>query len=418
MSLKGFFSGNEIVNKIPLYISPRCGVCQLDHKVTSPKIQLDGEGRKKILVVGEAPGENEDLEGKPFVGKSGQFLERALRDLGVDFRKDCWITNAVRCRPWRWNNTKTKKENRPPADKEIIYCRPFLTGNGDPYGEIKKYNPETILLLGAPAVKSVIGWLWKEDPGGVNRWVGYKIPCQKLNCWVCVAWHPSFVDREESQKNKAIELIWKDHLKEVFSLRGRPFKEVPNYKSHVTVEMVPMQAAHLVREVTRMGKLTSVDIETDRRKPDCKDSSIWSCAVSNGVITVSFLWQGEAIQATRELLTSGVPITCHAIKFESRWFESKGIKIKNLAFCSMTAAHILDNRPGVTGLKFQSFVLLGQESYDDLVKPYFSDDDEPNKPNLIKKLDKRTLLLYGGLDALLGLLVAKKQITQLGLEID
>lgn len=410
MPLKGFFGSEEATpKKIPLYLSPQCGQCKLDRGCESPKMPIDGEGRKKILIVAEAPGQREDEKGIPLCGKTGSFLEETLKEFDIDMRKDCWLTNAIRCRP---------PGNATPTDKQIGWCRPWLTSANASYGEIHKLQPQTILLLGGAAVRSVIGWLWKEDTGGVNKWIGWQIPCQRLNCWITSAWHPSFVVRERDNKNpnRAVELVWHRHLKAAVSHKKLPWKTVPDYKSQVIVEMVPRQAAHLVKEITRMGKLTSVDIETTCRKPDSKAAQIWSCAVSNGVVTVSFPWQGEVVEAVANLLASGIPITCHGSKFEQRWFEAKGMKIKNLKFCSMLAAHVLDNRPGTKSLKFQAFALLGQESYDDHIKPYFGDNDESNKPNKIHKLDLRTLLVYGGLDSLFGYLITKKQASQLGME--
>jgi hypothetical protein len=77
----------------------------------------------------------------------------------------------------------------------------------------------------------------------------------------------------------------------------------------------------------------------------------------------------------------------------------------------MIAAHLLDNTPGITGLKFQSFILLGQESYDDHIKPFFKSKGK-SRFNRIKELDLNELLLYGGLDSLLTYKIAMKQINE------
>ena len=410
--MDGLFKINEPTKKVSLLMSPPCGgACKLIHTCNSPKMPIDGEGKKKILVIAEAPGETEDKQGIPLCGKTGQYLESTLADFGIDMRRDCWITNVLRCRP---------PSNRTPTDQEIAWCRPWLVSKSPKYGELFKLNPRIIILLGGIAVKSLLGWLWKEDPDGINRWAGWKIPSQQLNCWVAPTWHPSYVVREE--KNPVVSLIWKRHLEAAVSLRGRPWPEgAPDYASRVTVEMVPRQAAHLIREITRLGKAAAFDYETTMLKPDGPKAEIVTCAISNGLITVAYPWHGEAIKATQDFLRSPVPKIGTNVKFEDRWTRKiLGHKVRNIVFDTMLAAHYLDNRPGVTSIKFQAFVQLGQPSWDDEIKPYF-ESAGPNIPNRIWELYKKSphkVLLYNGLDAILEHEVAQIQAKQIGLSLD
>lgn len=416
MTFGGFQLLDTTPGRVPLYHSPQCGACGLWQKVESPKMPVSGEGRKGILIIGEAPGNYEDQQGIPFVGATGRLLERTLADFGIDMRKDCWIANAVRCHPYKWNSDHTKKENRPPTEKEIAYCRPWLTGNGNIYGDIKKLNPSTILLLGGAATDSILGWLWKEDSGRVGRWIGWRIPCQQTNAWICPAWHPSYVSREED--NPIVKTIWRRHLEAALALKGRPWEKVPDFKSMVDVIRIPRQAAHMIHEIIRMGKPTAIDIETTTLKPDGENAEIYSCSLSNGMITISFPWQGESRTATLDFIASDIPKIGFNVKFETRYFLAKeGVRIKDWIWDGMLMAHALDNRPDSKALKFQSFVLLGQPSYDDFVKPYFQSEG-PNSPNRIKQVDLQALLLYGGLDALLEYRVANIQAKQLEVELN
>jgi uracil-DNA glycosylase family 4 len=173
---KGFFTKSQLASKAPVSRIPHCGSCGLFRQCKSPKMPVSGKGRKQILLVGEAPGKNEDLEGKQFVGKTGQLLERSLRSVGIDMRRDCWLTNALICRPP--NNAK-------PSHKEIGYCRANLINT------IEKLKPEIIIPIGDAAVESLMTWLWKDKIGSIGRWVGWNIPHQKLNAWICHIWHPS-----------------------------------------------------------------------------------------------------------------------------------------------------------------------------------------------------------------------------------
>lgn len=422
--MKGFFQESETSRKIALYPSPRCGSCKLCNTVQSGKMPLDGRGQRKIMVIGEAPGREEDEEGRPFVGRTGRFLENTLSNLGVDFRRDCWITNSTRCRPWEWarDGERKWKANRSPTAKEIEWCRPYLTGDGETYGDIARLQPEIIILLGNAAVQSILGWLWRDDPGGISRWVGWQIPCQKLNAWICPTWHPSYVVRgdDDEKSNEAVEMMWKDHLKRAVSLKRRPWKRVPDYASRVKVEMTPRQAAQYIDAIIDMKKPTAFDYETyPYLKPDSKESEIICCSMSNGTITVAYPWQKEAVEATRRFIRSSVPKIASNAKYEERWTRRiLGHSVRNWWLCTMTVAHMLDNRPDITSIKWQAFARLGQPSWDDEIKPYMESKGQGGK-NRLKELykdDPRKLLHYCGMDSLMEYEVGMRQAEELGLE--
>jgi DNA polymerase len=100
----------------------------------------DGDPDSKIVLVGEAPGENEDLIGRPFVGRSGKLLEKIMMEEGIR-RSDVLITNTVKCRP---------PGNRDPTAEEMNACRPFL------YHELS--DRKIIVGLGRSACRSLIGY--------------------------------------------------------------------------------------------------------------------------------------------------------------------------------------------------------------------------------------------------------------------
>ena len=103
----------------------------------------------KILIIGEAPGQREDEEGRPFVGAAGKFLTELLKGIGLSREKDVYITNVVKCRP---------PANRDPKDDEIEACKPYLLK------QINLIKPRLIITLGNHAGKLVfnlIGLSWK-----------------------------------------------------------------------------------------------------------------------------------------------------------------------------------------------------------------------------------------------------------------
>ncbi len=118
-----------------------CGLCTGRTRIVLP----DGDPASGIVLVGEAPGENEDLEGRPFVGRSGKILEGMMRDAGFD-RSDVLITNTVKCRP---------PKNRDPTEEEMRACRPFL--------EAELYDAKLIVGLGRSAVRDLLGYEGKMD---------------------------------------------------------------------------------------------------------------------------------------------------------------------------------------------------------------------------------------------------------------
>lgn len=117
-----------------------CTQCCLHENRTNIVVDR-GNPDTKILVIGEAPGENEDLQGKAFVGRAGQLLDKIMASIGLDTNKDTLIINVVKCRP---------PENRAPVEAEAKACRPYLDL------QIKLVNPRIILLLGATALKHII----------------------------------------------------------------------------------------------------------------------------------------------------------------------------------------------------------------------------------------------------------------------
>ncbi len=117
-----------------------CSLCPLS-KTRTKAVPGEGPEDAKVMIVGEAPGYSEDLQGKPFVGLAGKFLNELLESIGVR-REEVFITNVVKCRP---------PNNRPPRVGEIKACMPYLER------QIKLINPNVICPLGNSALNSLMG---------------------------------------------------------------------------------------------------------------------------------------------------------------------------------------------------------------------------------------------------------------------
>ena len=141
----------------------------------------DGNPNSKIMIVGEGPGANEDLEGVPFIGKTGELLDKMLLSINLG-RDNVYITNVVNYRP---------PENRNPTTEEIARYLPYLTKH------IEIIDPKILILLGGSALNAVVGDKQKiSDIRG--KWINKKIG--KCNTSVIVSFHPAFLMRQPDQK--------------------------------------------------------------------------------------------------------------------------------------------------------------------------------------------------------------------------
>lgn len=121
-------------------VCEQCRACDLCKTRTSV-VFSDGLPDAKIMLIGEAPGADEDTSGTPFVGRAGQLLNQFLEEAGLDRKKDLYICNTIKCRP---------PQNRVPTNQEKQACQAYL------YGQISIIKPKIILLCGSTAAQSFI----------------------------------------------------------------------------------------------------------------------------------------------------------------------------------------------------------------------------------------------------------------------
>lgn len=120
--------------------SSNCTRCEL-HRGRRNIVVDRGNPEARIMIIGEAPGENEDIMGKAFVGKAGKLLDEIMKAISFETERDMLIANIVKCRP---------PENRSPLREEVAACVPYL------HKQIELIHPRVILLLGAVALKHMI----------------------------------------------------------------------------------------------------------------------------------------------------------------------------------------------------------------------------------------------------------------------
>ncbi len=147
----------------------------------------DGTPGARVMLVGEAPGAEEDRIGRPFVGRAGQLLDRMLASIGLD-RDQVYIANVV---PWR------PPGNRTPTPQEIAICRPFIER------QIELAAPEILVTIGAPATQNLLG-LKDTMLRARGRWTMYQAGTRTIRALPML--HPAYLLRQPLQKRHA----WRD----------------------------------------------------------------------------------------------------------------------------------------------------------------------------------------------------------------
>jgi DNA polymerase len=163
----------------------RCRLCQ----TRTQTVFGEGDPGAKIFFIGEGPGENEDLSGRPFVGKAGQLLDKMINAMGLR-REQVYIANIVKCRP---------PNNREPAPDEVATCTPYLER------QLEIIRPHVIVTLGRPAVQHMLQTkvAMGKIRGNWQTWRGIKL---------MPTFHPAYVLRQYTDETRAA--VWSD-LKQV-----------------------------------------------------------------------------------------------------------------------------------------------------------------------------------------------------------
>ena len=166
-----------------------CRACDLWKKGTQT-VFGEGSRRVNVMFVGEQPGNEEDLTGKPFVGPAGRLFDHALEEAGIE-RKQTYVTNVVK--HFKWEPRGKRRIHKKPNAVEIAACRPWLES------EIALVKPDVIVVLGATAAQSLLGAQFR-----VTKQRGQFIP-STLAPYVMATVHPSSILRAPDDETRALE---------------------------------------------------------------------------------------------------------------------------------------------------------------------------------------------------------------------
>jgi uracil-DNA glycosylase family 4 len=410
----GFFSqdagqAEQRVSKIT-----KCGACGLYKSCRNPKSKAAGRGEKGILLITAMPEEQEDMRRTPFVGPVWDTIGAEFKKYGIELARDCRKISAVNCRP---------QQGRTPNDIQIDACRAKV------WDEITQFKPKLIFLFadtesddgvgpGASTIISFLGHRWKKNLDGITKWRGWVIPDRDVNAWVAPVYHPTFFD--DRSNSDVAQLLWRNDLSDAFDKLKEPLPPVID-ENQVGDILSCNQAVKYLDDLVKNRTVThfSFDYETTGLKPHREGHKIVSCSVcTSPTDAVAFPVNNAVKNAFRPVLAHPkIGKLAHGMKFEDSWSRARiGTPVRNWSWCSMNAAHVLDNRPGICGLKFQTYVNFGVVDYDSRISHFLESEDNEcgNGFNRIFDADLNDVLAYNKLDAIYGLKLAVKQVEALG----
>ena len=201
-----------------------CALAKTRHNV----VFSDGNPETaSIVLIGEAPGELEDMEGKPFVGRAGQLLDDFLTEAGISREDDLYIINTVKCRP---------PENRIPTDEEKTACRKFLDA------QIDIINPRAIVLCGATALKSFVNLDKKQTISKVRgQWMTINVDGKDYKA--ITIFHPSYLLRNRSMEEGSPRRLMQIDLK---NIKDTILPDIDHYNDDNKVEFIESKDLALV----------------------------------------------------------------------------------------------------------------------------------------------------------------------------
>ncbi len=190
MSREEKIAALDLMNAQEVKPCTRCRLCE----TRTNTVFGEGDVDARIFFIGEGPGENEDLQGRPFVGRAGELLNKMIAGMGLQ-REQVFIANIVKCRP---------PNNRVPAPDEVATCTPYLVR------QLEIIRPKVIITLGLPSAKYMLSSKLSMGKlrGQWYNWRGIKL---------MPTFHPAYLLRAYTEENRAA--VWSD-LKMVMSEVG------------------------------------------------------------------------------------------------------------------------------------------------------------------------------------------------------
>lgn len=367
-----------------IYNCARCGLFSTCH---TPKIPASGQGKRRILVIGDVVSAIEDNTGNEKHGSTYAYLKRHFKQCGIDLEEDCWYTHAIRCH--------TKSELTITAQSA---CHRMLME------EIEALDPVVII----PTCPEALDILLYERMVGraamakYSDWCGEVIPDQVLRRWICPIYSPRFVEERDEKRINPYILHWHNHIIAACDHRKKP-TDIPVGISICDTLGKAMAAIKHAREWKRFA----FDYETTGIKPYRKGHRIAYVSFSDGVdaYAMPHYDDPEYLSQLRGLLTNDAKKIAHNANFERSWTRNiLKYEVKNLVHDTMLLQHAYNNRKP-TGLKFCVYANYGYLGYDADADEYLKADKEEvmkygsNAFNRVFDAPAKKMLTYNAMDS-------------------
>lgn len=358
---------------------PNCSKCGLFKGCKSPFMQSAGSDHPMVLVIGEAPGADEDRLGVPFVGRSGKLLRDVLSEVGLDVDEDVRFTNTVKCRP----------PDNVMHSKYITHCKHYLED------EIAHYDPQLILLMGNSPLRAVLG------ENNISQWNGVSIQRDGRN--ITPVYHPSYILRNSAVLAEWVDGIYNAVDSMITGDAGGTLQFTQHYPS--TLSEIADMVSYL-----KGCDIISYDVETAGLDPHGKDNCILCVSFAGGDRTYALVvdhkeshsrHRQHVVRAIKDILTGSAFIIGHNIKFDQQHTRAAlGIEF-TASGDTMIINHLLHSKQGIHGLKRLAGLHLGMYDYDAELQSYIAQHIECDysKGGSYSNIPLSVLLPYAALDA-------------------
>lgn len=403
-----------------------CETCKAYEMCQSPKFTVKGKGKRKILLVFDHATKAEDHSGEPFQNPEHHYFFSVLNKAGIK-PDDVWVTHAVQC-----YQPEYEKKSTPVSPQSIAGCHSRLMAN------IRRLKPEKIFVLGEVAMKT----LYHNASSGrfsfaqYSKFPGFIIPDQNFKASVIPVFSPKDALDELERRKKSIlkykprsrfaNNLWEDDfLKKTDSFEvldtfikkqvkaGLKFEYTSTKVPETMILESEEEIRTALRELYRLDEW-AFDIETTGLKPYAEGHEIYTWGFSDGKRIWAFRHPKEesTLRLLKRLLVNDAAKYGWNIQYEYIWVKHfLGVWIRNWKYDGMIGSHIIDNRPGITSLKFQAFVENGIAGYDTEIDKFLSANTKGgNEINNIHSADLTRLLRYNGEDAWHTFTIAKRQM--------
>jgi len=413
-----------MLNSLALAKKFGCKICPLKQLKNNlhPNMQPTGTDKPILYFLGEAPGGDEDFEGKQFIGQAGQRLRvdlyKTITNYNIpltDINKYIRWNNIVRCRPY------VGKSNRTPTTVEIECCKQSV------FDDIEATKPLVVVGFGGVPLKTV------TEGVNIDVWANRFVPVKfgKHKCWYYCCYHPSYLVRQDSKTSffeNEYDRYFRVCLNNIFDFVLNKYEQPEiiedGYEDNISVLYTISEVLGAIEEL-KQEELIAFDLETDALRP-FDGGKILTIAFSTYEKTFAFpiegYWNEKDLQEIKSklygLFINGGEFIAHNLKFELEWLYNifdLDLLMKGKWHDTMVQAYLLDERTTKTRTKQDSMFKLDLLTYLNFgfrLKGLSTIDTKD-----ITKSRIADILLYNGLDAKYTYLLFQKQNKKLDKEL-